>query len=224
MKILVIEDEKKIANFIKKGLKEENYIVDAVNNANDALVLVNNGEYDILIMDVMLPDMNGFDLCKKIRDMGFKNAILMLTVRDRVEDKVKGLDSGADDYMTKPFSFDELLARIRALSRKLIRSDSNIMKVGDLEIDIVSHKVKRAGREIELTAKEYALLEYMVRNKNRIVTRTMIAQNVWELDFDSGTNVIDVFIRYLRKKVDDWHEVKMIHTIRGKGYMLKSDD
>lgn len=223
MKILVVEDEKKIANFIKKGLSEENYVVDVVNNGKDALENISQNNYDLIIMDVVLPDMNGFDLCSEIRKNGFKNAILMLTVRDRVEDKVKGFNSGADDYMTKPFAFEELIARIRAMLRKLSGTDSLILKVGDLEMDLVSHTVKRAGKEIKLTQKEYSLLEYLMRNHDKIVTRTMILQNVWEFDFDTGSNVIDVFIRHLREKIDDWHPKKMIHTVRGRGYILKSD-
>lgn len=222
MKILIVEDEKKIASFIKRGLSEENYVVDVVHKGMDALNANVGGAYDLIIVDVNLPDIDGFELCRRIRANGYKNAILMLTVRDRVEDKVKGLDSGADDYMTKPFAFEELLARIRALLRKISRTES-ILKVADLEMDLISHKVRRAGREIELTSKEYALLEYLMRNHDRIVTRTMIAQNVWEIDFDTGTNVIDVFIRYLRKKIDDWHSKKLIHTVRGKGYILRSD-
>ncbi len=223
MKILVVEDERKIASFIKKGLCEENYVVDTVYTGKDALDAISQSSYDLIILDINLGDITGFDLCKKIRENGYKNAILMLTVRDRVEDKVKGLDSGADDYMTKPFAFEELVARIRAVLRKTSRIETTILKVADLEMDLISHKVKRAGKEIELTSKEYALLEYLMRNHDRVVTRTMIAQNVWDINFDTQTNIIDVFIRYLRKKIDESYPKKLIHTVRGKGYILKSD-
>ena len=223
MKILVVEDEKKIANFIKKGLMEENYIVNAVYNGKDALSILDNS-YDLVILDINLPDINGFDLCKRIREQGYKNAVLILSVRDSVDDKVKGLDSGADDYLVKPFAFEELLARIRALSRKIGGVEGNVLKVGDLEMDLVSHKVRRAGKEIELTSKEYALLEYFMKNHDKLLTRAMILQNVWDIDFDTGTNIVDVFVRYLRKKIDDGYPKKLLHTVRGRGYILKSDD
>ncbi len=224
MKILLIEDEKKISNFIKKGLEEENYLVDTAFNGKDGFEIAVSAPYDLIIMDLMLPYINGFDLCKKLRESGVNTPILMLTVRDSVEDKVKGLDSGADDYLTKPFAFEELLARIRALLRKRNIVEKTILKIDDLEMDLISHKVKRGGKEINLTSKEYALLEYLLRNKGKIVTRTMIYQNVWDIGFDTETNVIDVFVNYLRKKIDGNGSKKLIHTIRGKGYMLQEED
>ncbi|HOJ85776.1 MAG: heavy metal response regulator transcription factor [Elusimicrobiales bacterium] len=224
MKILLIEDEKKISNFIKKGLEEENYLVDTAFNGKDGFEIAVSAPYDLIIMDLMLPYINGFDLCKKLRESGVNTPILMLTVRDSVEDKVKGLDSGADDYLTKPFAFEELLARIRALLRKRNIVEKTILKIDDLEMDLISHKVKRGGKEIILTSKEYALLEYLLRNKGKIVTRTMIYQNVWDIGFDTETNVIDVFVNYLRKKIDGNGSKKLIHTIRGKGYMLQEED
>lgn len=224
MKILLIEDEKKISNFIKKGLEEENYIVDTAFNGKEGFEIAVSAHYDLIIMDLMLPYINGFDLCKKLRESGVNTPILMLTVRDSVEDKVKGLDSGADDYLTKPFAFEELLARIRALLRKRNIVEKTILKIDDLEMDLISHKVKRAGKEINLTSKEYALLEYLLRNKGKIVTRTMIYQNVWDIGFDTETNVIDVFVNYLRKKIDANGSKKLIHTIRGKGYMIQEED
>lgn len=224
MKILVVEDEKKIANFIRKGLEEENYVVDVSYDGEKAFEMVKENNYDLVIMDVMLPKINGFELCKMLRDIGFKNSILMLTVRNTIEDKVKGLDSGADDYLTKPFAFEELLARIRALLRKNNIIQNNVIKIEDLEIDLISHRVKRGERLIELTNKEYLLLEYLARNKDRIVTRTMILENVWNIRFDTGSNVVDVFINYLRKKIDEGFSKRLIHTVRGRGYILTANE
>lgn len=224
MKILIVEDEKKIANFIKKGLEEENYLVDVVYDGETALRSIKNLEYDLVIMDVMIPKIDGFELCKRLRDLGFNKPILMLTVKNTVEDKVKGLDSGADDYLTKPFAFEELFARIRALLRKNNIIQNNTLKIADLEIDLISHKVKRGNRLIELTNKEYLLLEYLVRNKDKVVTRTMILENVWNIKFDTGSNIVDVFINYLRKKIDDGYKPKLIHTVRSRGYTLSTDE
>ncbi|GAB4030052.1 MAG: response regulator transcription factor [Elusimicrobiota bacterium] len=180
--------------------------------------------YDLIILDLMLPGLDGISVCSELRKNNFKNPILMLTAKDRVEDKVKGLDSGADDYLTKPFAFEELLARIRALSRKSSPSESAILKAVDLEMHLLSHKVWRAGREIELTAKEFSLLEFLMRNAGKVVTRTMIAEHVWDINFDTDTNVIDVFINHLRKSVDRNSKFKMIRTVRGKGYVLEISD
>jgi len=224
MKILIVEDEKKIAGFIKRGLTEENYIADTAYTGDEGLRMAFESHYDLIILDLMLPGIDGIAVCRELRKNNFKNPILMLTAKDRVEDKVKGLDSGADDYLTKPFAFEELLARIRALSRKHTASESTLLKVGDLEMDLLSHKVKRAGREIELTAKEFALLEYLMRNAGKVVTRTMIAEHVWDINFDTDTNVIDVFINYLRKSIDRDSRVRMIRTDRGKGYVLETGD
>ena len=221
MRILIVEDEKKIAEFIKRGLREENYAADTALNGLDGLRLAEENPYDLVILDVMLPGMDGVSLCGALRSRGFSAPIIMLTAKSLVEDKVKGLDSGANDYLTKPFAFEELLARIRAILRKKGTGSVNVLKVGDLTLDLLAHKVARAGKDIELTSKEYALLEYLMRNAERIVTRTMISEHVWDIDFDTFTNVIDVYINYLRNKVDSGFSKKLIHTIRGRGYVLR---
>ncbi|MCG2726991.1 MAG: response regulator transcription factor [Elusimicrobia bacterium] len=219
MRILLIEDEKKIANFIKRGLKEENYAVDMAFDGLEGLNMVNEASYDLVILDLMLPSFDGISICSTLRKNGFNAPILMLTAKDRIEDKVKGLDSGANDYLTKPFAFEELLARIRVLLRHKPSQSANI-KIKDLEIDLVSHRAKRAEKNIVLSAKEFALLEYLARNEGKLVTRTMISEHVWDIHFDTDTNVIDVHINHLRKKIDRSHLIKLIHTIRGRGYIL----
>lgn len=223
MRILVVEDEKKISDFIKRGLKEEGYAVDTAYDGEEGLFLGKINDYDVILLDVMLPKLDGVTICKKLRETGVQSSIIMLTAKDTVEDKVGGLDSGADDYITKPFAFEELLARIRASLRKSESAKSPAeLKVDDLVLDLITHKVTRQGREIELTGKEYALLEYLMRNAGSIVTRTMISEHVWDIDFDTFTNVIDVYINYLRKKIDSVSGArKLIHTIRGRGYMIK---
>jgi len=223
MRILIAEDEKKIADFIRRGLKEEGYAADIAHTGPEALTLAEENPYDLLLLDIMLPGLDGLAVCAKLRASGFAAPILMLTAKDRVEDKVKGLDSGANDYLTKPFAFEELLARIRALLRAKPAEPSTMLKAGDIEIDLAAHKASLAGDELDLSAKEFSLLEYLVRNKDKIVTRTMIAEHVWDINFDTGTNVIDVYINYLRRKLETSPAKKVIHTIRGKGYILKSD-
>ena len=221
MRILVIEDEVKIAQFIKRGLKEEGYAVDVANDGEEGHFLLSSNEYDAIILDLMLPKMDGLTLCGILRKDGNQTPIIMLTAKDTVKDKVKGLDSGADDYLPKPFAFEELLARVRVLLRKKDSRAQTQLKVDDLSLDLLTHKVTRGDREIDLTVKEYALLEYLMRNAGNIVTRTMISEHVWDINFDTFTNVIDVYINYLRNKVDSGFENKMIHTVRGKGYLLK---
>jgi len=221
MRILVIEDEQKVANFIKQGLKEEGYSVDVACDGEEGYLLAKDNEYDVIILDIMLPKMDGITLCKKLRAEKIFTPILMLTAKDSVKDKVTGLDSGANDYLTKPFSFEELLARIRVLLRKDQTATPTKLKVDDLVLDLLTHKVSRAGKEIPLTNKEYALLEYLMRNTGSIVTRTMISEHVWDINFDTFTNVIDVYLNYLRNKIDKGYKKKLIHTIRGRGYMLK---
>lgn len=221
MRILVIEDEKKIADFIKRGLKEEGYAVDAAFDGENGLFMAKTNEYDLIILDLMLPKMNGIAVCRKLREEKNPAPVIMLTAKDTVKDKVAGLDSGADDYLTKPFAFEELLARVRAILRKADSGQPTKLKVADLELDLYTHKVHRAGKEIVLTAKEYALLEYLMRNAGSIVTRTMISEHVWDIDFDTFTNVIDVYINYLRNKIDAGHSKKLIQTIRSRGYILK---
>jgi two-component system copper resistance phosphate regulon response regulator CusR len=220
MRILVIEDEKKIASFIERGLKEEHYAVDVADNGEDGLHLATVNDYNLLVLDIMLPGRDGIFICRELRKKGIKTPVLMLTARDAVEDKVSGLDSGADDYMTKPFAFEEFLARVRSLLRRGTQQPSNILRVADLELNQLSHKVRRGEQDITLSSKEYSLLEFLVIHKNEVVTRTMIAEQVWNEDFDSFTNVIDVHIKHLRDKVDKDFAVPLIHTIRGSGYML----
>jgi heavy metal response regulator len=221
MRILVIEDEVKIAQFIKRGLKEEGYAVDVAGDGEEGHFLLSSNEYDAIILDLMLPKIDGLTLCRELRKTGNSTPIIMLTAKDTVKDKVKGLDSGADDYLPKPFAFEELLARVRVVLRKKDSRVQTQLKVEDLSLDLLTHKVTRADREIDLTVKEYALLEYLMRNAGNIVTRTMISEHVWDINFDTFTNVIDVYINYLRNKVDSGFENKMIHTVRGKGYLLK---
>ena len=223
MRILVIEDEKKIANFVKRGLKEEGYAVDVAGDGEDgySLITINFNEYDLIILDVMIPKIDGFSLCKKLREEKINIPILMLTGKDDVTDKVKGLNSGADDYLTKPFAFEELLARVRAILRMRGAHKVTKLEVGDIILDLLTHKGTRANKEIILTTKEFSLLEYLMRNAGNVVTRTMISEHVWDVNFDTFTNVIDVYITYLRKKIDGGFSKKMLNTIRGRGYILK---
>jgi len=221
MRILVVEDENKIASLIKRGLKEEGYAVDIASDGLEGEFLATTNEYDAMILDVMLPKTDGITLCKNLRAKKITTPIIMVTAKDAVSDKVKGLDSGADDYLTKPFAFEELLARIRSLLRKRDSLAATKLKVDGLELDLLTHKVARDGKNIELTSKEHALLEYLMRNSGSVITRTMIAEHVWDMNFDTDTNVIDVYINYLRKKIDEGFKKGLICTIRGRGYMIK---
>ncbi len=221
MRILIIEDEKKLASFIRRGLKEKNYAVDAAYDGNEGFFLADSNPYDLIILDIMLPQKDGISICQELRKNKNETPILMLTARDEVEDKIDGLDAGADDYLTKPFAFGELLARVRALIRRKQSVKTTKIKVADLELNQLTHKVTRAGKSIELTSTEYSLLEYLMLNANQVVTRTMISEHVWNDDFDSFSNVINVYINYLRQKIDSDFEEKLIHSIRGTGYILK---
>jgi heavy metal response regulator len=221
MRILVVEDERKIAEFLKKGLKAEGYAVDVARDGEEGHFMAGTQDYDLLLLDLRLPKMDGVTLCRTLRAEKFAAPILMLTVRDSVKDKVLGLDSGADDYLTKPFDFEELLARMRALLRKRGAAEATRLQVADLVMDLLSHTVSRASAEIPLTAKEFALLEYLMRNAGVVVSRAMIAEHVWDIHFDSFTNVIDVSVNHLRSKVDRDFPNKLIHTVRGRGYVLK---
>jgi heavy metal response regulator len=223
MRILVVEDEKKVASFIKRGLEEENFTVDTAHDGEEGLYMAETNPYDLILMDIMLPKMDGLAVIKELRKKEVRTPVLCLTAKDAVEDIVSGLDSGSDDYLTKPFAFAELLARVRALLRRGATERGAEIRFADLRLDPVAHKVWRSNKEIELTAKEYALLEYFMRNPNQILTRTMIAEHVWDYTFDSFTNIIDVYVNYLRKKVDRDYDKKLIHTVRGVGYVLKEE-
>ena len=222
MRILIVEDERKIAEFLKKGLKAEGYAVDVAGDGEQGHFLAGTQDYDLMILDLRLPKMDGITLCRTLRAEKFAAPILMLTVRDSVKDKVLGLNSGADDYLTKPFDFEELLARVRALLRKRGAAEATKLQADDLVIDLLAHTVERASKTIPLTPKEFALLEYLVRNAGVVVTRAMIAEHVWDVNFDSFTNVIDVSVNHLRSKVDRDFPKKLIHTVRGRGYVLKA--
>lgn len=223
MKILLVEDEENVADFIRRGLEEEEFVVDVSYDGKDGFLKATTDEYDLIILDVMLPGVDGVDLCKLIRMKEIITPILMLTAKDTIEDKVKGLDSGADDYLTKPFAFDELLARIRALIRRKSLSVEPL-RCADLKLDPLKRKVSRAGKDIYLRPKEFGLLEFLMRNKNKVVSRSEILKNVWGYDFDPATNVVDVHINFLRDKIDRDYDKKLIKTVRGAGYMIREDD
>ncbi|MEQ8221648.1 MAG: response regulator transcription factor [Candidatus Eremiobacterota bacterium] len=221
MRILLIEDEKKVARFISKGLIEESYAVDVAYDGEEGLFLAEVNDYDLIILDIMLPKKDGFEVLKTLRNKGFTTPVIMLTAKDELESKIQGLDLGADDYMTKPFAFSELMARIRAVTRRKQEKADNRLQLGDLVIDAVTRTVTRGNKPVELTNKEYALLEYFIRNPGRVLSRTMIAEHVWDYQFDPMTNVIDVYVNYLRQKIDRGFEKKLIHTIRGVGYVIR---
>ncbi|HHY47311.1 MAG TPA: response regulator transcription factor [Firmicutes bacterium] len=220
MRILVVEDEPKIASFIKRGLEEEGYAVDVAGDGESALDYAESAQYDLLILDIMLPKRDGISVCQELRMRGLKTPILMLTARDTVDDRVEGLDAGADDYLVKPFAFKELLARIRALLRRPREVTPTRLKVGDLILDTATQRAERGGRVIDLTLREYALLELLMRHKGQVLSRTQIAEHVWNFDFYSESNIVDVYIRYLRLKVDADFEPKLIQTVRGVGYKI----
>lgn len=221
MRILVLEDEKKVASFIKKGLEEELYKVDTAFNGKEGLELTYGNEYDLIISDIMMPFMNGIEYVREIRKNGITTPVLLLTVKDSTKSKIEGLDSGADDYLTKPFSFEELTARVRALLRRKDFIKENILKAGELQLDLVAHKTTLAGEEVILTPKEYSILEYLLRNKNKVVSRTKLIEHVYDYHFDSGTNVIDVYINKLRNKLTHKDGKPFIRTVRGMGYSIK---
>ncbi|MCB4791430.1 MAG: response regulator transcription factor [Elusimicrobia bacterium] len=223
MRILLVEDEKSVASFIKRGLKAADYTVDIAEDGDKGYLFAVDNEYDLILLDVGLPKIGGYDLCKKIREKEVTAPIIMLSGSyTGCEDIVKGLDTGADDYLIKPFNFKELLARTRAnIRRKYNTNNPTALKVMDLSIDLVAHKVSRAGKEINLTSKEFSLLEYLMMNCNKVVTRAMILEHVWEHDFDSFSNIVDVLINRIREKVDSGYKYKLIHTIRDKGYIIK---
>jgi len=221
MRILIVEDEKKVAAFIKKGLEEETYAVDVAYDGEDGLHMGVENQYDLIVLDLMLPVIDGLEVLSRLRENKVDTPILLLTAKDSVEDKVTGLNTGADDYLTKPFAFSELLARLRVLLRRGKAETKTVLQIKGLSLDLVSHKVKRNDEEIELTGKEYSLLEYFMRNQGKVLTRTMIAEHVWDYNFDTFTNVIDVYVNHLRKKIDKGYPEKLLHTLRGVGYIMK---
>ena len=227
MRILVVEDEKKINDIIVKTLKQEKYGVDSCFDGEEALDYIFSVEYDIILLDVMLPKRNGFEVMESMRKKGIKTPVLFLTARDQIEDRVKGLDLGADDYLVKPFAFEELLARIRVVLRKnsVSGEDSgNILKIANLTVDCNKHKVFRDEISIKLSAKEFSILEYMMRNKGRVVSKEKIEEHVWDFDYEGGSNIVEVYIKFLRKKIDNDFSPKLIHTIRRVGYVLKVEN
>jgi DNA-binding response OmpR family regulator len=222
MKLLVVEDERRLAEVLETGLREAGYLVEVAHDGERGTTLALRGDYDLVLLDVMLPRRTGMEVCRELRRRRVDTAILMLTARTALEDKVQGLDCGADDYLTKPFEFPELLARIRSLLRRSARSRSRVLAVADLEVDTDTREVRRGGELISLTAKEYALLEYLAYNAGRVVTRDQILTHVWPSDYEGYSNTIDVFIRYLRRKVDEGREPKLIQTVHRVGYSLRA--
>ena len=221
MRILIAEDQKDLNKIINKRLVAAGYSVDSSFDGEEALDYMDAAQYDCLILDIMMPKKDGLAVLNELRGRGDTTPVLFLTARDAIDDKVKGLDLGADDYLIKPFAFEELLARIRVLTRKKAGNVSNTYEAADLVLDAAAHTVKRGGKDISLSAKEFALLEYLLRNKGKVLSRTMIENSLWNFDYAGGTNAVDVYIRYLRKKIDDDFEPKLIHTVRGSGYILK---
>jgi len=223
MRILVIEDDRRIANLLKKGLVEEGYAVDLAYDGLEGQYLGESEDYDLVILDLLLPKVDGLTVCRKLREKQIKIPILILTAKITIDDRVEGLNAGADDYLVKPFSFRELTARINALLRRSKETLPPILKVADLELDPAKHLVKRNSRTIDLSAKEFAILEYLLRNKNQVVTRTMILEHVWDYNFDPSSNIVDVFITHLRKKIDNGDKEKLIQTIHGVGFKLSDE-
>jgi len=223
MRILAIEDEEKITSLIQRGLKQHKWVVDVAKDGEEGLFMAEVNPYDAIILDIMLPKKDGMSLCQELRKSGVNTPILMLTAKGALKDRIQGLDAGADDYLSKPFAFSELVARLRALMRRQRDKKIDHLKVDNLEINLLTHQVKRADREISMTTKEFMLLEYFMLNAGQVLTRTMISEHVWHENFNSLTNVIDVHIKFLRDKIDKGHRKKLIHTIRGTGYILKNE-
>lgn len=224
MRILVVEDERDLNRVISKRLESEGYSVDRCFDGEEALDFIDVGEFDAIIMDIMMPRINGIEVLKQMRSRNNTTPVLLLTARDGIGDRVNGLDAGADDYLIKPFAFEELLARIRVMTRKASGNSTNVFSAADLTMDLNSHTVVRGDVNINLSAKEFEILEYLLRNKGIVLSREKIESHVWNFDYSGGTNVVDVYIRYLRKKIDDEFEPKLIHTVRGCGYVLRVDE
>jgi len=223
MRILVVEDEKKVARFVQQALEEEHFTVDVAYDGEKGEELALSGIHDLIVLDILLPKQDGIDVLRRIRGRKITTPVLLLTAKSTVEDKVEGLDSGADDYLTKPFAIAELLARIRSLLRRGSSEKSTLLRAADLVLDTITHKAKRGDKAIELTSKEYALLEFFMRNKNKVLGRTIISEHIWDYNFDTGTNIIDVYLNHLRNKIDDGFQPKLLHTVRGVGYTLKDE-
>ena len=221
MRILLVEDDGRMASFIRRGLREENYTVDLAVDGEEGLYLAQVHAYDLIVLDLLLPKKGGLEVLAKLRQENIATPVLILTAKDKPSDKAKGLDAGADDYLVKPFSFEEFLARIRALLRRRGHLSEAVLRAADLEINTLKRRVTRAGKDISLTSREYVLLEYFLRHPNQVVTRSSLAENVWEHDFDTFSNVIDVLIARLRRKIDDGFDVKLLQTVRGSGYILQ---
>lgn len=224
MRILVIEDERKLAALIRRGLVEQSYIVDIAYDGVDGQLKASENDYDLIVLDIIIPKQDGWVTCKKIREDGISTPILILTALGEIDEKVRGLDSGADDYLIKPFAFAEFLARVRALLRRRQAASDPVLKVNDLILDPAKHTVQRDGKIVNMTAKEFALLEYLMRNQGRVMTRTQISEHVWDIDFSSASNVVDVFIKSLRQKIDKGFPKQLIHTVVGVGYVLKEEN
>ena len=222
MKILVVEDDRTVGQYVKRGLEEQRYHADLVDDGMEGLRLASGGRYDLIVLDLRLPEMNGLEVLRTLRDRGNTTPVLVLTAQDAVDFKVQALRSGADDYVTKPFAFEELLARVEALGRRPKEIRSPVLKVGDLELDGETREVRRGGERIELTPKEYTVLEYLMRHAGRVMSRTLITEYAWDYHFDPGTNIVDVVINRLRKKVDTGYAHKLVHTVRGVGYVVKA--
>ncbi|HZV34605.1 MAG TPA: response regulator transcription factor [Verrucomicrobiae bacterium] len=223
MRILLVEDEKKVAEFVARGLRAERFAVDVANDGPSGLEMATTYSYDLLLLDLMLPGLSGTEVLKRIRRQNAKLPVLVLTARDGTAEKVEHFEAGADDYLTKPFAFAELLVRVKALLRRGATDRSSVLRVADLEVDRLSQQVRRAGKRIELTSKEYSLLEYLASNAGRVLSRTMIIEHVWDESFEGLTNIVDVYVRHLRSKVDVMHPVKLIRTVRGVGYSINAE-
>ena len=222
MRVLVVEDEPNISNFLKQGLSEAGYATDLAENGEEGLAYASASEYDAMVLDIMLPGKDGLTLLRELRNLGIATPVLMLTARDALEDRIRGLDVGADDYLVKPFAFAELLARLRALLRRPPLQSDTTLRVGDLELDVARREVNRSGQPVDLSPREFSLLEYLMRHPNQVLTRTQIAGHIWNFDYFGGSNVVDVYVGYLRRKIAGGDERQLIHTIRGVGYRMSS--
>jgi DNA-binding response OmpR family regulator len=223
MRILLAEDEKKIASFIRKALREAGHAVDEVHRGDEALELATTTPYDVIVLDVMMPGRDGLSVLRVLRERRNSTPVLLLTARGEVSERIEGLNLGADDYMAKPFAMDELVARVNALTRRGAGARSTMLRVADLTMNLITREVSRAGRKIDLAVREFALLDYLMRSPGRVLTRTQICEHVWDHHFDTGTNVVDVYVQRLRRKIDDGHDVRLLHTVRGVGYALREE-